>query len=303
MANKPNQSAGNILLKILIVLLLVAGLAAASFLLGQKQIFKNEASVPKIKLLVIPQDSKLPSQTNIYITSPTNKNKRVVFAKVVARFDNTQIKLTSDPKAGNDFKNTISLTTASEANSTGQIIAVLGRDPGESSGQNSSTLHFLQLNFETQPDVFLSENGTILSIGSNDSHAVSLPKNRQNLDLIQSKLTSDKTKIQEEADLGLKLKVSQDSNGKKYISASWNSISDQNFESFVLAVRDASTQNLVTGSRDADLKDTTIDLTNLPTLSSGSYYVNLRAKYTQKTVIQFPKKYFTVQSSGNVIVN
>src|SRR3989344_1979237 len=116
MENKFNQSSGNIFLRLLIFLLLVAGLGIAFILSGQKQIFKNEASEPEIKLLIIPKDAKLPSQTDIYITSPTSQNKKVVFARVVARFDHTQIKLANHPKAGNDFKNVISLSSADEAN-------------------------------------------------------------------------------------------------------------------------------------------------------------------------------------------
>lgn len=303
MENRFNQSSGNIVLKAIIVIFLIAGLLTAWFLLGQKQIFKNQASGPEIKLLTIPQDTNLPSPVNIFITSPTAKNKMVVFVKAVIKFDSTQIRLIDNPKVGSDFKNVISISSADEANTTGQIVVIVGRDPQNSPDQSSSTLNLLQLNFEPQPGISLSTNGTTLSIGMNDSSAISLPENKQALSSFESKLSSDNTKSQEEGDLGLSLKISTDANGKKFLTASWNPISGQGFNSFTIAVRDAANQKLVPGSRETELTVTSNNFNNLGPLTPGSYYVNLRAKYDRKVVLQSPRKFFTISNTGKITVN
>lgn len=309
------SKSGNVLIKVLIFALILAGLAAALYFVRQKQSLNSQADSNVAYLTLTPSKATLPAGVLVLIDP---KRKPMVFAKVVINFDKSQVQLSADPVVTDKFKNVATVTSMADANSSGQIVISAGVDPQSSSPKlvatQLATLEFAAAATEVNPTT------NNVSIDSSLSQVAVVPSNELDLNVTGSKLSTSavtgdtRPKIQK--DLGLALSVNKDEKGNNYISASWKAVCDTedaaqcaadrpNFLNYTVAVRMAgTTSTLVSDPNDRNVGNVTStkDFGDLNNLKPGDYFVNLRAIFKQKIWVQSPLKFFTVRGNGKIIL-
>ncbi len=117
-------------LKILASFLLIAGIISGAYLVERGYRYFTGAAVFPISVYFSPSMQSLPPDSRMSVMVDTGQNAAVDFARVEFRFDNTKVNLASEISTATELGTVIQKTSMGQANSTGEVVIVLGRSPG-----------------------------------------------------------------------------------------------------------------------------------------------------------------------------
>jgi hypothetical protein len=174
----------NLLLGLIILVVMLVSIPLGIYLIKRGVLFRSGAS-SQVAVSIQPSSATLPPDTTFSLMLNSGSNK-IGFARVIVNFDTNKIRLNGEVQASGSLSNVVSLTSSSEANSTGKILIVLGLPP-DSSSQPSGTFEIAKIPFKVQTTS--SNQSTTVSIDSNDIQIVDLNANSLSTTVASSSLT------------------------------------------------------------------------------------------------------------------
>ncbi len=124
------QFRANSAFRLISSLILVVGIFAGAYLVERGYRYFTGAAVFPISVYFSPSMQSLPPDSRMSVMVDTGQNAAVDFARVEFRFDNTKVNLASEISTATELGTVIQKTSMGQANSTGEVVIVLGRSPG-----------------------------------------------------------------------------------------------------------------------------------------------------------------------------
>lgn len=131
---------------IIILLVILAALPLTVYLVRQAVRFIPKAVPAAVEIFFIPDTADLPPDTTFALNIDVKSNK-VGFVRMELDFDNSKIGLTGDIQTTDKLKTVMRKTSVSEANSTGQIVVVLGLSTGDKDNPPTGVFEFMRMTF------------------------------------------------------------------------------------------------------------------------------------------------------------
>lgn len=158
---------------IIILAVLVVALPLAVYLVRQAVKFISRAVPGAVEIFFVPDTATLPPDTAFALTLDAKSNK-VGFVRLEVNFDNSKIKLVDEVQVTDKLKTVIEKTSKSEANSSGNIVIVLGLAPGDKDNPPSGVFEFVRLVFTAlgttgSTQISVNDSGVqIVDMGANE---------------------------------------------------------------------------------------------------------------------------------------
>ena len=131
---------------IIILLVILAALPLAVYLVRQAVRFIPKAVPGAVEILFIPDTADLPPDTTFALNIDAKSNN-VGFVRMEVDFDNSKIGLTGDIQTTDKLKTVIRKTSVGEANSSGNIVVVLGLSPEDKDNPPTGVFEFMRMTF------------------------------------------------------------------------------------------------------------------------------------------------------------